>query len=70
MSLSQLAVAWTLANRAVHVAIVGTRNPAHVKEAVAAADVTLEPGALKRIDEIMRGARPVAGPSPEMMPED
>jgi aryl-alcohol dehydrogenase-like predicted oxidoreductase len=70
MSLSQLAVAWTLANPAVHVAIVGTRNPAHVKEAVAAAALTLEPAALKRIDEIMRGARPVAGPSPEMMPED
>ena len=69
VSLSQLAVAWTLANPAVQVAIVGTRNAAHVDEAVAAADLTLEPATLKRIDEIMAGAGPVAGPSPEMMPE-
>jgi aryl-alcohol dehydrogenase-like predicted oxidoreductase len=69
ISLSQLAVAWTLANPAVDVAIVGTRNPAHVDEAVAAADVSLEPALLERIDKIMAGAQPIAGPSPEMMPE-
>jgi aryl-alcohol dehydrogenase-like predicted oxidoreductase len=69
ISLSQLAVAWTLANAAVDVAIVGTRNPAHVGQAVAAADIVLEPGVLERIDEIMRGAQPIAGPCPESMPE-
>jgi aryl-alcohol dehydrogenase-like predicted oxidoreductase len=69
ISLSRLAVAWTLANPAVHVAIVGTRNPAHVDEAVAAADVLLEPEVLHRIDRIMAAAVPIAGPSPEAMPE-
>jgi aryl-alcohol dehydrogenase-like predicted oxidoreductase len=69
ITLSQLAVAWTLANPAVQVAIVGTRNPAHVDEAVAAAGVSLEPAVLERIHEIMRGTQPIAGPSPESMPE-
>jgi hypothetical protein len=67
--LSQLAVAWVLANPAVDVAIVGTRNPDHIDEAIAAADVKLEPDILGRIDEIMADAQPIAGPSPEMMPE-
>jgi aryl-alcohol dehydrogenase-like predicted oxidoreductase len=65
VTLGQLAIAWTLANPAVHVAIVGTRNPAHVGEALAAAEVDLEPGVLERIEEIVRPATPIAGPSPE-----
>jgi hypothetical protein len=65
ITIGQLAVAWTLANPAVHVAIVGTRNPAHVQEALAAADVTLSPSTLDRIAEIMKDATPLAGPSPE-----
>jgi aryl-alcohol dehydrogenase-like predicted oxidoreductase len=69
ISLSQLAVAWVLANPAVQVAIVGTRNPAHVAEAVATADITLDPPVLERIDEIMRSSVPVGGPAPELMPE-
>lgn len=69
ITLSQLAVAWTLANPAVHVAIVGTRDPAHVDEAIGAADVDLDAATLQRIDEIMRSAVPVGGPSPEGMPE-
>jgi hypothetical protein len=69
ITLSQLAVAWTLANPAVHVTIVGTRDPAHVDEAVAAASISLDDAVIGRIDEIMRGAAPVAGPSPEGMPE-
>ncbi len=69
ITLSQLAVAWTLANPAVHVAIVGTRDPAHVDQAVAAASISLDDAVLGRIEEIMRGAAPVAGPSPEGMPE-
>ncbi len=69
ITLSQLAVAWTLANPAVDVAIVGTRNPAHVDDAVAAAGVSLQPAILGRIDEIMLGAHRIAGPSPEIMPE-
>jgi aryl-alcohol dehydrogenase-like predicted oxidoreductase len=69
ISLSQLALAWTLANPAVDVAIVGTRNPAHIDEAIAAADIKMEPHVLERIDDIMRNTQPIAGPSPEMMPE-
>jgi len=65
VTLAQLAVAWTLANPAVHVAIVGTRNPEHVDEALAAADLVLDEDTLRRIDEMMVGAAPIAGPSPE-----
>jgi aryl-alcohol dehydrogenase-like predicted oxidoreductase len=63
--LSQLAVAWTLAHAAVHVAIVGTRNPAHIAEAVEAAQITLHDSDLDAIDEIMGGAVQVGGPTPE-----
>ena len=63
----QLAVAWALANPAVHVAIIGTRNSEHVDDAVAAAAIQLSPDALARIDEIVSGAVHVAGPRPEAM---
>jgi aryl-alcohol dehydrogenase-like predicted oxidoreductase len=66
VTLGQLAVAWTLANPAVHVAIVGTRNPHHVDEAVAAADINLDHETMGRIDQIMADTTPVTGPSPEM----
>lgn len=65
ISLGQLAIAWTLANPDVQVAIVGTRNPAHVDEALAAVDIDLDTDALARIEDIMRGAMPIVGPSPE-----
>lgn len=65
ITIGQLAVAWTLANPAVHVAIVGTRNPDHVDEALAAADVTLSASTLARIDQIVSDVTPLAGPSPE-----
>jgi aryl-alcohol dehydrogenase-like predicted oxidoreductase len=64
---SRLAVAWTLANPAVHVAIIGTRNSAHVDDAIAAADLELSGDVLRRIDEITRDAVPIAGPRPEAM---
>jgi len=63
-SLSQLAIAWTLANPAVQVAIVGTRNPRHLDEALAAADTDLDTDAMQRIEHIMSVATPIAGPSP------
>lgn len=65
ITIGQLAVAWTLANPAVQVAIVGTRNPDHVDEALAAADVTLSSDTLSRVEEIVRDVTPLAGPSPE-----
>ncbi len=67
ITLSQLAIAWTLANPAVHVAIVGTRNASHVDDALAAAEVDLDEAVLGRIDQIMADATPTAGPSPEGM---
>jgi aryl-alcohol dehydrogenase-like predicted oxidoreductase len=67
ITLAQLAVAWTLANPAVHVAIVGTRDPEHVEAALAAAEIDLDDEVRERITQIMAGAAPVTGPSPEMM---
>jgi aryl-alcohol dehydrogenase-like predicted oxidoreductase len=67
ITLAQLAVAWVLHNPAVHVAIVGTRSPDHVEEALAAADFELEDEMMEQIDQIMVEAVPVGGPSPEGM---
>ena len=67
MTISQLAISWTLANPAVHVAIVGTRHAGHVEESLAAADIALSDADLDEIDKVMASATPVAGPSPEGM---
>jgi aryl-alcohol dehydrogenase-like predicted oxidoreductase len=67
MSLSQLAVAWTLSHPAVHVAIVGARGASHLDETAAAADIVLSHDDRRRIDEILSAAVPVVGPSPEGM---
>jgi aryl-alcohol dehydrogenase-like predicted oxidoreductase len=67
ISLAQLATAWTLANPAVNVAIVGTRNADHVDEALAAAEIDLDHLAMARIDQNMGAATSVAGLSPESM---
>jgi aryl-alcohol dehydrogenase-like predicted oxidoreductase len=69
VSLSRLAIAWTLANPAVDAAIVGARSRAHIEDSVAAAHLTLSDADLERIDQVMRSAVPIAGPSPEMMPD-
>jgi hypothetical protein len=64
---SRLAIAWTLGNPAVHAAIIGTRRADHVDNAVAAADLDLSDDVMRRIDDIVRDAVPVAGPRPEAM---
>jgi aryl-alcohol dehydrogenase-like predicted oxidoreductase len=64
-TVSQLAIAWTLAHPPVDVAIVGARRPAHIEDSVGAADVELTAEDLAEIDQIMAGAVTVAGPSPE-----
>ena len=64
-TVGQLAIAWTLANPAVHAAIVGSRRPAHIEESLGALQVELSDQDLARIDEIMAGAVVVGGPSPE-----
>ena len=66
-TLPQLAISWTLANPAVHVAIVGTRDRDHVDEALAASAMDLDDEVTQRINALMAGAVPVAGPSPEEM---
>jgi aryl-alcohol dehydrogenase-like predicted oxidoreductase len=65
--LSRLAVAWSLANPAVHVAIIGTRSAGHVDDAVAAAGLELSDDVLGRIDEIASDAAHMRGPQPEAM---
>jgi aryl-alcohol dehydrogenase-like predicted oxidoreductase len=65
-SVAQLAVAWTLANPAVHVAIVGARSPKHIEEAAAAAELQLSEVDLEQIDRITADSAPIAGPFPEM----
>jgi aryl-alcohol dehydrogenase-like predicted oxidoreductase len=62
---SQLAIAWTLAHPAVHVAIVGSRSAAHIEQSLGALNITLSSEDLEEIDGIMAGAVSVAGPSPE-----
>jgi aryl-alcohol dehydrogenase-like predicted oxidoreductase len=66
ITVAQLAIAWTLANPAVHVAIVGARRPDHIEGAAPAADVQLDHGALAHVEEILARAAVVGGPSPEM----
>ena len=61
-----MATAWTLANPAVDVAVVGARSPKHIEEAVAAAELPLSEGDLERIDFIVADSEPIAGPFPEM----
>jgi len=62
---AQLAIAWTLANPAVHVAIVGARTPAQLSATAPAAEARLTADDLARIEEITRDEVPVGGPSPE-----
>jgi aryl-alcohol dehydrogenase-like predicted oxidoreductase len=69
VSVSRLAIAWTLANPAVQVAIVGARHPRHIEDSVAAAELDLGKDDLEQIDRIMAGSVTMGGPHPEMMPE-
>lgn len=64
-TVSQLAIAWTLAHPAVQVAIVGARGHDHIEDSSGAADLELSKEELDRIDKIMASAVPVAGASPE-----
>lgn len=64
ITLGQLAIAWTLANSAVQVAIVGMSNLRHVDEAIAASEVELDNMTMMQIDDIMRGAIEVVLPGP------
>jgi aryl-alcohol dehydrogenase-like predicted oxidoreductase len=67
IALPQLAVAWTLANAAVHVAIVGARRPSQLDGTADAAGLELSRADLQEIDAILADAVPVQGPHPEGM---
>ena len=64
-TVSQVAIAWTLANPAVDVAIVGSRRAAHLDDSVGALAVELGDEDRAEIERIMAGTEAVAGPSPE-----
>jgi aryl-alcohol dehydrogenase-like predicted oxidoreductase len=64
-SVTEIAVAWTLAQPGVHVAIVGARKPSHIEGSAPAGDLELSAEQVERIERIMEGAVPVGGPSPE-----
>jgi aryl-alcohol dehydrogenase-like predicted oxidoreductase len=66
ITISQLAIAWTLAQPGVHVAIVGAQHLGYLQESAGAAGVTLSDADLASIEEIMTSATPVGGPYPEM----
>ena len=67
MTVAQLAIAWTLANPAVDVAIVGARNPEQIRQTAPATDIHLSPEDLAQIEQIVRDEIPVGGPAPEKM---
>jgi aryl-alcohol dehydrogenase-like predicted oxidoreductase len=67
-TVSQLAIAWTLANPSVDVAIVGARRASHIEDSVGALQLRLTSEDMTEIDRLMSGAVAVAGPSPEAMP--
>jgi hypothetical protein len=64
-TISQLAIAWALANPAVDVAIVGARSRKHIDESLRAVDLRLSEDDLAEIDEILEAAVQLVGPSPE-----
>jgi aryl-alcohol dehydrogenase-like predicted oxidoreductase len=62
---SQLAIAWTLAQPGVHVAIVGARSRANIERSLAAADIELTGQDVAEITRIAADGVQVEGASPE-----
>jgi aryl-alcohol dehydrogenase-like predicted oxidoreductase len=67
-TVSQLAIAWTLAHPAVHVSIVGSRSQKHIEESIGALEVKLSDDDLAEIGQIIEGSIQLVGPSPDKMP--
>jgi aryl-alcohol dehydrogenase-like predicted oxidoreductase len=65
-TVSQLAIAWTIAQPGVDVAIVGAQHITYLQDSAGAADVTLSDADLSAISDIVKSAAPVGGPYPEM----
>jgi aryl-alcohol dehydrogenase-like predicted oxidoreductase len=66
ITISRLAIAWTLAQPGVHVAIVGAQHLSYLEDSAGAANVTLSDEDLAEIEQIMASATPAGGPYPEM----
>lgn len=64
-SLSQLALAWTLANPAVHVALVGSKTGKHIVASAQAASIVLPGDVIDRVDRIVSTAAVFGGLTPE-----
>ncbi|HSI81188.1 MAG TPA: aldo/keto reductase [Solirubrobacterales bacterium] len=64
-TLPQLAIAWVLSAPGVDVAIAGARVPEHIEGTAPAGDFELTEEDRGEIDEILEGAVPLGGPSPE-----
>jgi aryl-alcohol dehydrogenase-like predicted oxidoreductase len=65
ISVSQLAIAWVLAQPGMHVAIVGARSSANIEASAAAADVELSADDLEEIETIVADGVSIEGASPE-----
>lgn len=65
LSISQLAIAWVLAQPGVHVAIVGARSERNITDSLAAADVELSQPDLAEIEQIVAEGVPILGATPE-----
>jgi aryl-alcohol dehydrogenase-like predicted oxidoreductase len=66
VSVSQLAIAWTIAQPGVHVAIVGAQHVTYLQESAGAADANLSDADLATVGDILKAATSVGGPHPEM----
>jgi aryl-alcohol dehydrogenase-like predicted oxidoreductase len=64
-TVAQLAVAWTLSTPGVDAAIVGARDREQIEGTAPAGDIDLSAQDRHEADEIIEGAVPVGGPSPE-----
>jgi aryl-alcohol dehydrogenase-like predicted oxidoreductase len=68
ITMPQLAIAWTISNPGVDVAIVGARHPEHLNDPAAAADMHLSSSDRDELNEILANAVEIVGPAPEAMP--
>ena len=63
--MSQLAIAWVLAQPEVDVAIVGARSHRNIERSLAAVDIELDGADLAEIDHITMNGVEVVGATPE-----
>jgi aryl-alcohol dehydrogenase-like predicted oxidoreductase len=68
ITMPQLAIAWTISNPGVDVAIVGARHPEHLNDPAAAADMHLSSSDRDELNGILANAVEIVGPAPEAMP--